>query len=400
MTGDDGFDPYSATVASAFSTYEESRATCPVMHSPARGGFYALLNHEDVKAALRDHRTYISGKGVSLRDTVAGHNVPLEYDPPVHTAQRAMFTDVLTPTAVKDAVPSIRSTVDALIDAFIEDGNADLHSAFAAPLAAITVAGFIGLSADDARKMMSVSAALLDPKPDQRDAIGAFVEFCNSVVEDRQRSPRGDWLSLLASLEANGELPGDAPLVGWLTGFFIAGHDTTRAAMTSLLYHVASDPDLQAAIREDWSLAAHAVEENLRLNPPFHYFGRTVEADVEVDGVAIPAGSRVLMSFAAANRDPSQYEDPDEFRLERPRRQHLTFGLGIHLCPGSLLARTEMREGLVRILERLGELRAETTTNPLLNTKLRGGSMAWIDSLPVTFTAAPRSAHTELAWPR
>jgi cytochrome P450 len=172
-------------------------------------------------------------------------------------------------------------------------------------------------------------------------------------------------------------------MVGLMAAFLGAGHHSTTSAMTSLVNEVFTRPAVRAAIAADRTLIPVAVEEALRLRPPFFGFFRRTTRAVTVAGAGIPAGTDVYMGWAAANRDPQMFEQPTAFRLDRGSNRHLAFGFGIHTCPGAALARLELRVLLEQLFDRLPDLCVDVA-DPAYD--FGGGDYNFIPVLPISFT--------------
>jgi len=167
-----------------------------------------------------------------------------------------------------------------------------------------------------------------------------------------------------------------------MIGFLLAGHESTTAAMSSVLYHVLSK-------RLDDGLLSSAIEETLRLNTPFHQFRRVTTCPVDVDGTALPEGSDVMLNYAAANRDPAAFDAPDDFVPDRRPNRHLAFGFGVHTCVGAPLARMELRVAIPELLHRFPDLRlAEDGAE----WNFLGGNLAFVHELRARFTPEPGGA--------
>jgi cytochrome P450 len=388
------FDPTGSTIAGAFDAYADAhRGGCPIVHSDAHGGFWMVVGYDAARTVLTDHERFRSGDGVLFPDPGAPKNVPLELDPPEHRAVRTIFSDALSTPKVRATGVRIQRRIDALIDGFVERGSAELNAEYAGPLTLQTIAEHIGVPHALHPEMQRAAHNLMQSleQPDERtpEAIAEFSAFALQLIHDRRADPRDDPLTVLANAEVEGRALDPMQAVGYFTGFLIAGHDTTRASLCRLLHVISRDDDLRARLIADPESIERAVEESLRLRPPFHFFRRTVAEPAEIDGVELNAGDPVLVSFAAANRDPGSFPDPDTFRLDRTERRHLTFGHGIHLCAGAALARTQLRLAVAAILRRIPDYRSTLVED---DTELPLRIIDSITELPVVFTPGTRTA--------
>jgi cytochrome P450 len=160
---------------------------------------------------------------------------------------------------------------------------------------------------------------------------------------ERRSNPQNDFISRIVNAEVFDRPMTDDEIGNWMQGAALAGHETTMNASSNLVLDLATDPELQQRVRNDRSLIAHVVEESLRLRPPVQNFFRVTTKDVELHGTTIPAGARVMVIYAAANRDPVQFPEPAKLDPTRAFTKHLTFGWGIHRCAGAYLAQVELR---------------------------------------------------------
>ena len=381
---------YTTAPARYLELFEEVRRTCPVAHSDGHDGFYMLLNYDDVKRAMNDYKTFSSEPQV-LRPMLPRKPIPaLEMDPPRHNQWRAIFNGAITYKTAKSMEAFVRSDINHHIDDFIESGSCDLIRQLAEPVPAETICRMVGI--DDSlvptvrERALAMFAAQGAPEEFGRRQ-AAFAEVTVSEVHARRRKPRLDYLTHLASVEIDGRPLDDNDYVVLLAAFLGAGHHSTTSAMASLIYEVFSKPDVRDALRQDANKIGAAIEEALRLRPPFFGFFRRTTQPTTMAGVEIPAEATVYMGWAAANRDPRMFDAPTEFRLNRPNNRHLSFGLGIHTCPGAALARMELRVVLEELLRRLPDL---TITLENATYQFGGGDYSFLAQLPATFTPARR----------
>jgi cytochrome P450 len=363
---------------------------CPVAHSDEHEGFHLLLAYEDVKAGMANHELFSSQPQV-LRPMLPRKPIPaLEMDPPQHQHWRALFNQAVTARTSAMMEPQVRADSNRHIDEFIGNGTAELVAELCEPVPAEAICRLVGV--DDElvptvrEKAIAMFAAMGDPEEFGR-LQAEFGEVTVGEVHKRKAEPRDDYLTYLATVEVEGRELDDDDYGVLLAAFLGAGHHSTTSAMSSLIYEVFSDAELKAKLTENPEAIADAVEEALRLHPPFYGFFRRTTADTEVEGVAIPAGHDVYMGWAAANRDPDQFPDPDEFRMDRGRNRHMSFGFGVHTCPGAPLARMELRVAIEELLRRLPDLKIEIDEPKY---EFGGGDYAFLVELPVSF--APQAA--------
>jgi cytochrome P450 len=377
---------YTTSPTRSLEVFEEARKHCPLPHSAQHEGFFMLLNYTDVRSAMMDYRTFSSEPQV-LRPMLPRKCIPaLEMDPPRHTAWRAIFNEAITPQTAPAMEAFVREDVNRHIDRFIARGSCDIVHELAEPVPAETICRLVGI--DDAlvprvrETALAMFAAQGNPEEFGRRQAD-FAAVAVSQVHERQKHPRDDYLTRLAGVQIEGRSLDDNDYVVLLAAFLGAGHHSTTSAMASLIYEVFSRPAVRDALLETPAKITVAVEEALRLRPPFFGFFRRTTKPTVLKDTPIPAGHDVYMGWAAANRDPSTFESPTEFKLDRTTNRHMAFGFGIHTCPGASLARMELRVVLEELLRRTPDLQVATDA-PLY--EFGGGDYAFIASLPVTFT--------------
>ena len=361
-------------------------------HSQADGGFYVPTRYDDVITVMDDPGTFSSAPSVFR--PIAEEQPPfpaLEYDPPHHKEWRILFRELVNPRTAKVLEPQVRADVDARIDRFIGHGEADLIADVALYIPAQTICRAAGIDdlelADRIRiaAMAGIDASGKDPENFPRFVL-EFGELVMPLIYERRETPKEDFLTRVATAEIQGRRLTEPETVGTLFGLFGAGHHSTTSAMSTLFYDVLSRPAVRAELAEQPKLLTAAIEESLRLNPPFYGFFRRVTKPVEISGTQIPENATVLANWMSANRDPAQFENPDEFRLDRARNKHVAFGYGIHTCVGAPLARLEMRVSLEQLLARIPDLEL-TGDKPV--RYFGGAGATYLESLPVRFTPRP-----------
>lgn len=331
---------YTTTPAHSLELFEDARPRCPVAHSSEHDGFYMLLKYTDVRSAMADNQTFSSEPQV-LRPMLPRKPIPaLEMDPPRHGMWRALFSGAITPKTPREMEPFVRADINLHIDAFIERGSCDIVAELAEPVPAETICRLVGI--DDAlvpavrKAAIEMFAAQGSPEEFGRKQ-AAFAAVTVTEIHDRRARPRGDYLTRLSNMQVEGRLLDDNDFVVLMAAFLGAGHHSTTSAMASLIYEVFSRPAVRDLLLGDARRIPLAVEETLRLHPPFFGFFRRTTKPVSISDTDISQGCDVYMGWAAANRDPQAFEAPADFKLHRPQNRHLTFGYGIHSCPGRRL---------------------------------------------------------------
>ncbi|MGV0837774.1 cytochrome P450 [Mycolicibacterium thermoresistibile] len=286
------------------------------------------------------------------------------FDPPVHTAHRAMLSRMITPKRLKENEEFMWRLADRQFDAALSDGGCEFISEFASPFAMLVIADLLGVPESDHDEF---SAALLSEAgtigSSEGDTMrhspleylyGKFSEY----IDDRRRNPRADVLTGVASATfPDGSMPEVIDAVRVAANLFAAGQETTVRLLSAAVQIIAENPDLQAKLRADRELIPNFIEETLRYESPVRGDFRLTKCPVSVGGVDLPAGTTVMLLNAALNRDPRKFVKPDTFDMQRPNaRSHVAFGRGPHACPGAPLARSEARISLERLFDRTSEI--------------------------------------------
>jgi cytochrome P450 len=384
------YDSQQLTPDEAFALYEEARASCPVARSEELGGFYLLVDYDDVKRVHADPDTF-SNEPAIMRPIAERIRIPpLEYDAPLHKQWRALFTQALnreTPARIEAA---LRADIAAIVDGLAPRGECDLIADYAVPIPLRAVCHVLDLPPEKGPEFERLAAefiaAFKDPEHVE-GAIRAVAGYGIAEVHERRRHPAGedDYLTWLAHAELDGRPLTDEQIGMVVFAFLVAGQDTSVNSLGCLLHEVLTRPEVRRRLIEDPDLIPLAVDESLRLHPPFFGFYRRARHDTTISGVPIPDGASVQLCWAAANRDPKVFENPADFRLDRRPGRHLTFGFGVHACPGQPMARLSLRLALGELLARLPDI--ELVDPGAVNYRFVGGENACIESLPARFPA-------------
>ncbi|WP_372731389.1 cytochrome P450 [Novosphingobium sp.] len=271
-------------------------------------------------------------------------------------AAKRLYMEAFAPARLKALEPKLIDIANSLIDAFAARGSCDLVEDYAHPLPVLGVCSAIGVSGVSVDRMRKVSSDFGKDPSRRQEVIAELGGLVMGELMERRTNPKDDYLSRVANAELNGRKMDEGDLARFMVGFFTAGHETTSSTLSSLLFHTLSRPDLRERMTTDDTLMSAAIEETVRLNPPFQAFHRTTTTDVEVSGAVIPADSTVRLCYGAANRDPAVFEQPDQFDPERQAPGHLGFGAGRHLCAGAPLARLEIKTAFRTLLKRLPDI--------------------------------------------
>jgi len=307
---------------------------------------------EDICAQLEEHRAEIP---------MYEHMVTM--DAPYHTDARSLLSRLLTPKRLKENEDFMWRLADRHIDEFIDDGKCEFLKAYARPFSLLVVADLLGVPEEDHEEFREAFGAQrpgtniggLDHEPIAANPLEWADEKFVHYIEDRRRNPRDDVLTGLATaLYPDGSTPEVTDVVRTATFLFGAGQETTAKLLSAALRVLGDRPDIQQQLRDDRSLIPIFIEECLRMDSPVKSVFRLARKSTTLGDSPVPAGTTVMVSPGAANRDPRRFDDPHEFHLDRKNvREHIAFSRGIHSCPGAPLARVEGRVSIERILDRM-----------------------------------------------
>ena len=362
-----------------FHAYDKLREEAPVYRDPVTGNF-VLTRYDDVRKALLNVKALRNRTGLNAtREDPAAKALYAEKgwlpmdtlvsnDPPEHRIYRTLVDKVFTPARVNALEPRIEEIIQELIDGFIDEDEIDFLDRFAVNLPMYVIAEQLGVDKEHKARFKlwsDVSVEMTSPvlTPERELEIAALViEMQNYLAEQIERvraKPDETLISHLANTDTQGRLLDMRELLSIIHQLLVAGNETTTTTLASGMKMFIEHPELAEAIHDDPSLAKPFAEEVLRTLSPVQVLFRKAAEDIEIDGVAIPAGSIVEVRYGAANRDPRQYPAPEVLDLKRANAQsHLAFGAGPHLCIGNQLARGELRLAFQALTRRLKNFRA------------------------------------------
>jgi cytochrome P450 family 150 subfamily A5 len=379
----------SELIADPYPYYESLRQQCPVTKEKHHD-VTMVTGWEEACAVLNDSATWSScnsvtgpfpGFPVSLEDLgdsditelIEQHRDELPFsdqlptlDPPTHTNHRSLLMRLITPKRLKENEDAMWELADQVLDEFLAPGKGDWIKGFSSPFTLLVIADLLGVPMEDRDKFIQgirqhsgggvggTGKESLAHSP-LEFLYGLFSDY----VTNRRSEPRDDVLTGLATATyPDGSTPAVGDVARVAANVFSAGQETTVRLLGASLQMLGESPDIQAQLRKDRSLIPNFIEESLRHESPVKGDFRMNRKPVNVGGVDLPAGTTVMIVQAAANRDPRRFEDPATFDPARKNaRQHISFGRGIHSCPGAPLARAETRVALERLLDRTSDIR-------------------------------------------
>ena len=381
-------DPFShAFLRDPYPHHEAMREAGPVVWLE-QYGIWAMARHEQVRDALTDWQTYCSSAGVGLSDfrkepPWRPPSIILEADPPLHTRTRAVLTRILSPAAIRILRDMFEREAENLIARLAEqrefDGVADLAEAY--PLKVFPDA--VGISEEGRENLLPYGTMVFNSFGPRNDLFNAAManagpvrDWIMSKCSRAALAPSGLGMQIFEAVDA-GELAEDE--AGMLVRSFLsAGIDTTVYGLGNALYCLARYPQQWRTLRENPNLIRGAFEEVLRFEAPVQTFFRTTTRAVDVAGVHLGDGEKVLLFLAAANRDPRRWDKPDTFDVTRRAAGHMTFGTGIHGCVGQAVARLETEAILTALARRVASFELTGEPERRLNNTLRG-----FDTMPL-----------------
>ncbi len=374
--------------------FEYLRSKCPVVATP-HYGVVAVSGYDEATEVYRNLETFSScisvigpfatvpepleGDDVSelierYRDQLPMNEHMVTMDPPMHTKERALLMRLMTPKRLRENEAFMWRAVDRQLDEFIADGHCEFIGAYAQPFAMLAVADVLGVPEEDhpeLRKIFGLSttpgeigaahdqSGVDDEDPSSLNLLSSLDDWFTNYIEDRRDNPRHDVLTDLALAKyPDGSTPDVVAVVRTAGFLFAAGQETTARLLATGLKYLAEYPELQDELRTHRERIPDFIEEALRIESPVKADFRLARRAVNVGGVDIAPGTPVMLLNGAANRDPRRFEDPGEFKVDRPNaKEHLAFGRGAHSCPGGPLARAEGRISIERILDRMRDIR-------------------------------------------
>ncbi|CAB3862406.1 cytochrome P450/oxidoreductase [Achromobacter animicus] len=376
----------------------------PVFYSPQLG-YWVVTRYDDIKAIFRDNITFspsialekITPTGPEANAVLASYGYAMNRtlvneDEPAHMPRRRVLMDPFTPEELKHHEPMVRRLTREYVDRFIDDGRADLVDQMLWEVPLTVALHFLGVPEEDMDLLRQYSIAHTvntwgRPKPEEQvavaHAVGNFWQLAGKILDKMRQDPSGPgWMQYgLRKQQTHPEVVTDSYLHSMMMAGIVAAHETTANASANAIKLLLQHPQAWREICEDPNLIPNAVEECLRHNGSVAAWRRLATRDVEIAGVAIPAGSKLLIVTSSANHDEGQFEDADLFDIRRENASdQLTFGYGSHQCMGKNLARMEMQIFLEELTRRLPHLKlAEQAFTYVPNTSFRGPEHLWVE---------------------
>ncbi|MEH3132336.1 MAG: cytochrome P450 [Mycolicibacterium neoaurum] len=392
------FDVYDAALAHPVDNMQariaELAAKGPIVYSTAHGGHWIVTHYREVFDILTDAETFSSYPNNLVTPADFGRFIPLELDPPDHTAYRHALQPLFSPQRMKKLGDDIRMVVNELIDQFAPTGEAEFISQFAHELPARVFLALMDWPLTDAPMFTEATDAVLFGKPGGTKeeseqvmmmAAMTIAGYFNNIIAERRANPGDDATSALIHTEVElldgKRLLNDEELFRMFFLLLMGGLHTVQGSLAWTVAHLSKNPEQRAALIADPSIMPKAVEEILRIEAAV-IPGRRATKDVEIGGVTIAKDDQLILMLCAANRDAEQFVDPGLLDITRSPNRHLSFGAGVHRCLGSHLGRIELNIALEEMHRRIPDYALVENDPPVFHsTQVRGCAR-----MPITFT--------------
>lgn len=357
-----------------YAYYDDVRGQGPI-YQPAGKDYLIVTGQQETLDILNNHQDFSSiialqgpqvplpfhAQGADIAADIESHrleflggNLIVNLDDAPHNNMRSLVNRLFTPSRLKANEAYIRTLSQSMIAALVAKGGGEMIKEISTPFVTLVIADLLGVPPEDRDTFMALIDAAPPPgslNPEENVMISAdhpmvaMAGYFARYIMERQQAPRDDILSELAHAAfPNGEKPDFTDLIALSTFMFGAGQDTSAKLLGNALRFITDIPDLQSQLRADPSLIPAMLEEVLRLEGSTKQTARLARRDTKVGDYEIKAGTKLLVSLSAVNRDPNRWENPNLFQLHRPKiREHVGFGRGKHVCPGAPLARVEVR---------------------------------------------------------
>jgi cytochrome P450 len=341
--------------ADPYPIWDELRESCPIAHSDRYGGAWLPTRWADVSAIANDTERFTSRSIIvsefrpPIELSPAGIAPPISSDPPFHAGARRMLLPIFSPQAIDKLEPSTRAYCEELIESMQGRDVVDAAEEYAQHIPVRVIADMLGLPESDADVFRGFVHHVLEgvalPMEKRAEGMLALFGYLQGHIEDHMENPRDDLITFLLESELDGEKLTPFHVARTIGLLLIAGIDTTWSAIGASIWHLAKTPADRERLVAEPALLPTAMEELLRAYAPVT-MARLVRDDMEWNGCPMKKDDWILLSFPSANRDPEAFDRPDEVIIDRQANRHAAFGLGIHRCAGSHLARMELRVAL------------------------------------------------------
>lgn len=365
--------------------------------SPQRGasldkGFWVLTRYKDVDAVSRNQRLYSSWLGSPIiwdydEEALARQRAGMMgMEPARHLRTKRLVTPVFAPRVMSELEPEIAQVARSIVDQVAAKGQCEFVFDIASRLPVYTFCKLLGVPDADRDLIFKLGNQVADTEngdTDQEAATMQLMGYALALAAEKQVNPDGTIMSNIVNGEVDGEKLAPEEVAMFFVLMSIAGHETTRTTAVHFIRLMTEHPDQYALLRSDPErYLPNAIDEVLRYSPPVIKFRRTATEDTMIGDRAIKAGDKIYLSYAAANRDPEVFEDPDRFDITRANAsRHLSFGIGPHICLGARLASMQLKQLLLQVVTRIPDVRIDGDV-----TYLRSLWFSAIMKMPLAFT--------------
>ncbi len=336
-----------------------------IVWTPRHGGHWIATRAADIDVMQTDHQRF-SYRFITIPKLVeAPQQAPLEYDPPEHAKYRQLLSPAFGPAVMQRLEPSLRALTLELLEDLVPRGRCEFFSEFAKRLPVITFLRLVDLPLSDREFLLELAEKAVRPRS-EADRVDAFVgleQYTQHWIAERRRNPGTDLFTRIVNAQFDGRPINEHELRGMLMNVIFGGLDTVTSALTFTAHCLATHPDIRRALREEPALIPNAIEEFLR-RYGIPNTARLITHDFEHNGVQFKAGEQVLLSKTLHGLDDRRFPDPLRVDIRRDVRRHAAFGDGPHRCPGSFLARLELRIFLEEWLARVPDFEVTTGEQP------------------------------------
>ncbi|QDW40583.1 cytochrome P450 [Bradyrhizobium sp. KBS0727] len=364
-----------------YPLYERLREAGPVVRMTYHGT-WGMGRYSDVEAGLRNHETFVSGRGAGLADFKREKpwrplSMLLESDPPNHTKSRSVLSRILSPVALRKFQEKFTAEAEARADEFVRQGTFDVIGDLAEPYISHVFPNIIGMPQEGRENLLKYSTMAFNafgPKNKHYEAavaqVGNAVTWVTDGCKRASLSPGSIGAQVFEAVDAGTLTEAEGELL--VRSFMTAGLDTTIAGVAALFRNLSEHPEQWAVLRADHKLVRNAFDETLRYSAISGGVYRTVGRDTVLAGVKLAEGDKIWFSTASANRDPRRWQDPNRFDIRRQTQGHFGFGTGIHGCIGQMISRMEVEALLRAFVTRVRRVELDEYPVRKLSNSVRG----------------------------
>jgi cytochrome P450 len=335
---------------------EYARTRCPVPHSSANGGYHLITRYDDVRAVLTNDALFSSTGGKSLPSHQLLVMPPIDVDPPIQNEYRRLLNKYFSKAGLAKSEPAIRAIARQLVDGLVAAGEADILVDYATPLTSATLCKVVLNLEDEELSRTAIRRVEAIGSANAPEAWQELTSFLTGLMQSHEPSGTDNVLDAVMAGRVEGRPLTDDEKLGVVVILFLGGLDTTRSAISAIVSHLVTEPGLEERLRNpDW--VKNDLDEFLRFDSVVTALARTVTGDTELGGAELHAGDRILVHYYSADHDSSRFANADRLDFGRESNPHLAFGVGVHRCLGSNLARLQIRIAFEELLARVQNIR-------------------------------------------